>query len=64
MEMTRSGFELMEKSVATECEGMDEINTGVSVALWRLRDLMSGYRFALDLGYGFKENYEERETSP
>jgi hypothetical protein len=64
MEMTRSGFELLEESVAKECEGMDEEQTGVSVALWRLRELMSGYRFALDLGYGFKENHEERETSP
>jgi hypothetical protein len=64
MEMTRDSFELLEESLAKECEGMDEIGTGVSVALWRLRELVRGYRFALDLGYGFKENHEERETSP
>jgi hypothetical protein len=64
MEITAKHFAEMEQSVAKECDGMDEINTGVAVTLWKLRSLMNGYRFALDLGYGWKENHEERETSP
>lgn len=58
--MDESAFALMEQCVAKECEGMDEETTGVSVALWRLRELLKGYRYALSTGY----RVEERETNP
>lgn len=59
--MTKEGFEAMEHSVAEECAGKPE-KTGIVVALWRLRALLDGYRWALDHGYGVA--YEERETQP
>jgi len=61
--MTSEMFALMEESVAKECKDLDELTTGVSVVLWRLRELLAGYRYALDHGY---ENYvyAERETNP
>ena len=49
--MTPEMFKLMEDSVAKECQGLDELKTGISVVLWRLRELLIGYRYALDHGY-------------
>jgi hypothetical protein len=60
--LTPEGFALMERSVEKECAGMPD-NVGVSVALWRLRELMKGYRYALDNGYK-GQAYEERESQP
>lgn len=66
--LTPEAFAKMEKSVAEECAGMDVNKTGVSVVLWRLKELLRGYRWALDHGYQTHktpvEVYEERETSP
>jgi hypothetical protein len=42
---------LMAVSVESETQGMSE-NIGVSVALWRLKELIKGYQFAVRSGYG------------
>lgn len=66
--LTNEGFAAMEQSVADECKDRPD-ETGVVVALWRLRALLKGYRFAVDAGYNpgavvSEERYEERETGP
>jgi hypothetical protein len=48
--LTKAGFELMVKSLEETCADMPP-NVGVSVALWRLRELIKGYQYALDKGY-------------
>ena len=48
--LTRSGFEKMEDSVKRECVDLPS-TVGISVALWRLRELLLGYRYAIDHGY-------------
>ena len=48
--LTRAGFEKMEASVAKECADLPQ-NIGISVALWRLRELLQGYRYAIDHNY-------------
>lgn len=59
--LSPDAFAKMELSVANECQGLDELKTGVSVVLWRLRELLKGYRYALDHGYSSGVHYEERE---
>lgn len=45
-------FVQMEETLAkAEASGKHGFNAGISVALWRLRGLMGGYRWALDHGY-------------
>lgn len=48
--MTEEGFCAMERSVAKECKDLPD-GIGISVALWRLRELLHGYRYAIDNGY-------------
>jgi hypothetical protein len=60
--LTPTGFAAMEESVARECANLTS-NTGISIALWRLHELMKGYRYALNNGY-HTEAYEERESQP
>ena len=43
-------IEQMNHSVETECKDMDE-NIGISVVLWRLKELIKGYQFAVKAGY-------------
>ena len=49
----------MSQSVDKECKDLDEQKTGVSVVLWKLRALLTGYGYALDHGF-----HDERETNP
>lgn len=43
-------IELMRQSVDSECKDLGE-NIGISVALWRLRELIQGYTWAVSKGY-------------
>lgn len=47
--LTPDGFGVMEKSFYDDTQGLSD-EVGISVALWRLRALMAGYRWALDNG--------------
>jgi hypothetical protein len=48
--LTKEGFYVMEQSIAKECKDL-EPNIGISVALWRLNELVKGYKYALEHGY-------------
>jgi len=43
-------IELMDQSLEEECKGMP-IDIGISVALWRLKELIKGYKYAVTQGY-------------
>lgn len=63
--LTPDGFKLMKDSIEKECAGLDELRTGVSVVLWRLRELVKGYEYALEHGYTSQAYLvDERETNP
>jgi hypothetical protein len=47
--MTKQQFEVMEQSLQDATVNMP-VDTGISVALWRLQALMSGYRWAVTHG--------------
>jgi len=51
MLLTPDKFFLMEQSLAKDTKDMPD-DVGVSVALWRLRALVAGYKWALNKGYG------------
>ena len=60
MHLTPEIWVKMDESIKAECKDLDEMKTGISVVLWRLRSLMAGYKYALDHGY----TVDERETNP
>lgn len=47
--LTPNNFKVMEQSFVDETADMPD-DVGISVALWRLKALMAGYRWALDNG--------------
>ena len=49
MLLTPEGFYKMEQSLTQETKDMPE-DVGVSVALWRLKALVAGYKYALEHG--------------
>lgn len=56
-------FAAMEESLhAAEQTGRHGHNAGISVALWRLRGLVLGYRWALD--HGFVDPLVDPEDKP
>jgi len=59
MYLTPIEWAKMSQSVDKECKDLDEQKTGVSVVLWKLRALLTGYGYALDHGF-----HDERETNP
>ena len=61
MYITPEIWEKMDSSIRDECKDLDELKTGISVVLWRLRSLMKGYKYALDHGY---TGPDERESNP
>ena len=48
--LTAAGFKVMQDNIANVTKDAPQV-LGVSVALWRLRALMTGYQYALDHGY-------------
>ena len=48
--LTEAGFHQMEDSLNRDCKDMPK-NVGISVALWRLEALMTGFKVALSHGY-------------
>ena len=49
--INRDMIDVMIDSVNNECKDLNEQVIGVSVVLWKLRQLLDGYRYALDHGY-------------
>lgn len=56
--LTDSGFKLMQENLAKVTQDAPHA-LGISVALWRLRALMTGYQYALDHGYTVGVTVEE-----
>lgn len=52
MELSAAQFERMCQSLAETTSGT-EPNTGISIALWRLRGLLQAAHWALEHGYRF-----------
>ena len=43
-------IEMMDQSVEAECKDMPN-DIGISIALWRLKELIKGYKYAVTQGY-------------
>ena len=56
--LTAAGFRVMVESV-NEATKQAPDHLSISVALWRLRALMTGYQYALDHGYNVGVTIEE-----
>lgn len=56
--LTATGFKLMQENMEKVTKDAPQV-LGVSVALWRLRALMTGYQYALDHGYTVGVTVEE-----
>lgn len=56
--LTDTGFKLMKENIAKVTQDAPQA-LGVSVAIWRLRALMTGYQYALDHGYTVGVTVEE-----
>ena len=59
--LTVAGFKLMQENMERATKDAPEA-VGISVALWRLRALMTGYQYALDHGYTVGVTVEEDAT--
>ncbi len=59
--MLREQFDAMEKSLE-EATRLRDGNMSISVALWRLRGLMLGYRWAIT--HGWKDPLVDPEDRP